>query len=387
MGLAPDQDQFGFQIMMKTIGINLLKTVDESYSIYLGTGIYRNSIEKIIADEAPSSVAFISDSMVGAIYFDTIRALHIDCPVSYMTFKAGERQKNIGTMTGLFGGLVKNKLDRKSLIIALGGGVTGDVAGFLASIYLRGIPYVQVPTSLLAMVDSSIGGKTGVDTSEGKNLLGAFYQPRAVIIDMEFLSTLPRPELVNGMAEVIKHALIKDFDYFKLVRDNPEKILSLDRSILTEVVEASCRIKAEVVEKDEKEGGLRQVLNVGHTAGHAIEKATNFRVPHGYALAMGMIVESHISFSRGLLARDDLEAIIKLVSSYGLDRYVPVVKHVSPVKISGAAITDKKNVGGVIRAVLLKKTGEVFRDGGAYSFAVSRKEIEAGLDYLTNASM
>ncbi|MGA2142547.1 MAG: 3-dehydroquinate synthase [Brevinematales bacterium] len=368
--------------MMKTIGLKLVKTVDESYPIYLGTGIYRNSIEKIIGEAAPSSVAFISDSRVGAIYFDSLRALHIDCPVSYLTFKAGEKQKNIGTVTGLFSGLVKSKLDRKSLIIAFGGGVTGDVAGFLASIYLRGIPFVQVPTSLLAMVDSSIGGKTGVDTAEGKNLLGRFCQPEAVIIDIEFLSTLPRPELVNGMAEIIKHALIKDPDYYRSVRDNPGKVLALDRSFLSEIVEASCRIKAEVVEKDEKEAGLRQILNFGHTAGHAIEKASRFRVPHGYAVAMGMIVESHISFSRGLLSRDDLEGITKIVSLYGLDRYVHLVKRISPAKIAAASITDKKNVGGVIRAVLLRKTGEVFRDGGAYSSAVSLKEIEAGLDYL-----
>ena len=367
---------------MKTIGLKLEKTVDESYSIYLGTGIYGNSIEKIISDASPSSVAFVSDTNVSSIYFKSIRAIDTGCPAGFLSFKAGEKRKNIDTLTGLFSGLVKSGLDRKSLIIAVGGGVTGDVAGFLASIYLRGIPFLQVPTSLLAMVDSSIGGKTGIDTAEGKNLLGSFHQPKAVVIDMEFLKTLPQPELINGMAEVIKHSLIKNIDYYRLVKDKRNMVLSLDPGVLEEVVEASCLIKADVVERDEKEAGLRQILNFGHTAGHAIEKASYFRVPHGYAVAMGMIVESHISFSRGILARGDLEEIKNLILSYGLGRYVRLIKGIAPAGIAASAKTDKKNVSGGIRAVLLKNIGEVLADGLSYSFNVSPSEIVAGLSYL-----
>jgi 3-dehydroquinate synthase len=232
------------------------------------------------------------------------------------------------------------------------------------------------------MVDSSIGGKTGVDTAEGKNLLGSFYQPKAVIIDMEFLGTLPQHELVNGMAEVIKHAIISNIDYYRLVKDKRDMVLSLDQGVLEQVVEASCRIKADVVERDEKEAGLRQILNFGHTAGHAIEKASFFRVPHGYAVAMGMIVESHISFSRGILGRGELEDIRSIVASYGLDRYAGLIKGIAPARIAASAKTDKKNVSGGIRAVLLKNIGEVLTDGGTYSFDVSPGEIAAGLAYL-----
>ena len=285
----------------------------------------------------------------------------------------------------IFGKLSAMAFDRKSVIVALGGGVTGDISGFLASIYLRGIPFIQVPTSMLAMVDSSIGGKTGVDSREGgKNLLGSFYQPEAVIIDMEFLSTLPGTEFINGMAEVIKHALIRDRAYFNFIRDKKSEILSLEPEVLAGLMEKSCRIKVSVVEADERERSLRQILNFGHTLGHSIEKTSNFSIPHGYSLALGMIIESHISFSRKLLSEREFSEIVNLIGSYGLDSYKARLRGFSFGRIIESALSDKKNLKREIKAVLLKRIGEVFEENGSFSFVIGENEIKAGLDYILN---
>jgi len=368
---------------MKILELKLLKTIDNSYPIYLGSGIFREVLEKNLEKALPTAAAFISDSRVASIYLNEMKSIITGCPSCFLSFVPGENRKNIGTVMRLFKQLVKNKLDRKSIIIAAGGGVTGDISGFLASVYLRGIPFIQVPTSLLAMVDSSIGGKTGVDSKEGKNLIGSFYQPEAVIIDMKFLSTLPRREFLNGMAEIIKHSLIRDFSYFELLRENKDKILLLNQEILTEVVERSCRIKASVVEEDEREGSLRQILNFGHTAGHAIEIAGNFRIPHGYALAIGMMVESYISFKRGLLSSEELNMVLNLIKYYELDGYIFLIKGISAERISRSALTDKKNINREIKTVLLKKIGEVYEEKGKFSFPIGRDEIESGLDYIS----
>jgi 3-dehydroquinate synthase len=311
--------------------------------------------------------------------------LPLDCPVSIFSFPAGEKQKSLSTILELFTSLVQANFDRKSLIIAFGGGVVGDMGGFLASIFLRGVPFIQVPTSLLAMVDSSIGGKTGVDTTDGKNLMGSFYQPRTVIIDMDFLSTLPRIEFLNGMAEIIKHALIQDPLYFEFIKDNREKILALDSETILQLVEMSCMIKTSIVEKDEKENGLRQTLNFGHTTAHAIENASNYSVPHGFAVALGMIIEAHISFRRKLLSENELKEIVELISLYELTQYKNQLKKLSPQSLIDSAKKDKKNIKEAIKSVLLEKIGKTYSQGNSFSWQVQEEEIEAGLVYLLNA--
>jgi 3-dehydroquinate synthase len=367
---------------MINLNLKLDKSIDDSYSIIIGNGIIKGILHQKAKVINPSSAAFISDSNISFIYRDLIRSFKPGFPVCSLSYRPGEKSKNVKILMKLFRGLVKNKLDRKSLILAFGGGVTGDMAGFLASIYLRGIAFIQIPTSLLAMVDSSIGGKTGLDTGEGKNLIGRFYQPRAVIIDTDFLATLPASEFINGIAEVIKYSLIKDHQYFKFISDNRNEILSLDPAILLKLIETSCRIKASVVEADEYEASLRKVLNFGHTIGHAIERASGYSIPHGYAVAIGMIIEARISCGRNLLEPADLDKATELIKSYGLLRYAGRIRKMSSRFIYYNAKTDKKNESDQVRVIMLRSIGRAYNEGDNYAFPVSENEIKAGLEYL-----
>ncbi len=250
---------------MKTVPVRLVKTLDQSYVIRIGRSIFERELTNVVGEISPTGVAVVLDSNLERLYAKRVEKLlqAFGIPARLISFPAGEKNKHLGTVTKLFTKLARSGLDRRTLIVALGGGVTGDIAGFLASLALRGIPFVQVPTSLLAMTDSSIGGKTGVDTPEGKNLIGAFYQPKAVIIDTEFLDTLPEREYINGMAEVVKHGLIADAAYFDKLEESADRILGRDYDWMTEIIARSCEIKARVVENDERETGLRQTLNFG----------------------------------------------------------------------------------------------------------------------------
>jgi 3-dehydroquinate synthase len=243
------------------------------------------------------------------------------------------------------------------MFIALGGGVSGDVAGFVAATYMRGVPFIQIPTSLLAQVDSSVGGKTGVDLPEGKNLVGAFCQPRAVFIDPEVLRTLPQKQYINGMAEVIKHGIIRDGGYFQLLADKRRQVMELDPRTLQEMIYISCRIKAKVVGEDEKESDIRRILNFGHTIGHAVEAASEFAIAHGFAVSIGMVAAARLSQMKGLLAADKVETITALLKQYSLPTEIP--GDLDRRRIKSYLLTDKKRVGSRTSYILLKNIGSV----------------------------
>jgi 3-dehydroquinate synthase len=251
---------------------------------------------------------------------------------------------------------LENGLERQSAVVALGGGVIGDLAGFFAATYMRGVPFIQVPTTLLAQVDSSVGGKVGVNHPKGKNMIGCFYQPRLVFTDVATLRTLPRRELRAGLAEVIKYGVIWDEGFFCFLEKNLEGVFDLDQQVLTKIVRNSCAIKAEIVEKDEREAGLRAILNFGHTVGHAIEAITEYRVyRHGEAVALGMVVAATIAVRRGLLAPELKKRLVSFLERAGLPTGVPAFGE----ELLEIMKKDKKVQRGRIRFVLPLALGQV----------------------------
>lgn len=268
----------------------------------------------------------------------------------------GEEYKNLETVSNIYDNLISNKMERSSLIIALGGGVVGDIAGFAAATYLRGVPFIQIPTTLLSQVDSSVGGKTGVNHSKGKNLIGAFYQPSLVLIDSDVLKTLAQREIRAGLAEVIKYGIIKDANLFSFLEKNHQDILKLGNSV-DYAIERSCEIKADVVEKDEREKGLRAILNFGHTFGHAIESLTDYKeFKHGEAVAIGMVMAAGLSYKMGICSHDTYQRIKNIVEMFGLPAAPPQIE---PDRFIKAMETDKKAAGANLRFVLVKDIGEV----------------------------
>ncbi len=272
----------------------------------------------------------------------------------------GEQYKNLDWANAIYTALLINSFDRKSALVALGGGVVGDLTGFAAATFMRGIPFVQVPTTLLAMVDSSVGGKTGVNHPMGKNMIGAFYQPKRVLMDLDVLKTLPREEFLSGMAEVIKYGVIRDAALFDYLEKNRDRILTLDPEALSHIIRRSCEIKAEVVSQDEREGGLRAILNFGHTVGHAIETAENYTVRHGEAIAIGMVYASRLARRTGLCHAELPERVEQLIESYGLPTDISVLSRRPGVtELMDTMQVDKKAEGGKVKFVLPKKLGEV----------------------------
>lgn len=272
----------------------------------------------------------------------------------------GEQYKSLDWANSIFTALLINTFDRRSPLVALGGGVVGDLAGFAASCYMRGVPFVQAPTTLLAMVDSSVGGKTGVNHAMGKNMIGAFYQPRLVLMDLDTLKTLPKEEFLSGMAEVIKYGVIADKDFFVFLEKNRERILAHEPGPLSQIIKRSCEIKAEVVNKDEREGGFRAVLNFGHTLGHAIETLSNYSMRHGEAVAIGMVYASRLAHRMGHCEAAVPEKAEKLLGEYGLPTSLAVLKRrPSVVEIIDVMQVDKKAEGGKVRFVLPLRIGEV----------------------------
>jgi 3-dehydroquinate synthase len=269
----------------------------------------------------------------------------------------GEQTKTIGTIAKIINALARNKFERQSMLMALGGGVIGDVTGFAAAIYLRGIPFVQVPTTLVAQVDSSIGGKTGVDHRLGKNLIGAFYQPRAVLIDPLTLRTLPSREWIAGLAEVIKYGIIADEEFFDFLGNNISALLKLEEATVVHVIKRSCEIKAQVVAADERESDRRRILNYGHTIGHALESLAGYRgLIHGEAVGIGLVQEADLACHMGLCRREDVERIRSLVQRAGLSEQVPQTSFTS---LWGAMQHDKKVVEGRVIGVWPVRIGEV----------------------------
>ncbi len=272
----------------------------------------------------------------------------------------GEQFKNLDWANAIYTALLTNSFDRTSALVALGGGVIGDLTGFAAATFMRGVPFIQVPTTLLSMVDSSVGGKTGVNHPLGKNMIGAFYQPKNVFMDLSALKTLPKQEFLSGMAEVIKYGVIRDAAFFDYLDTNREQILGLDDQALIHIIRRSCEIKAEVVSKDEFEGGLRAILNFGHTVGHAIETAEEYTMRHGFAVAIGMVSASRLAYKTGLCDASVPERVERLIKSYGLptDRSA-LVRPTTAAALMDTMQIDKKAEGGKVKFVLPKKIGTV----------------------------
>ncbi len=332
---------------------------ERSYPIYFGNGLTSSFAPICQQHGIPRRVVIITDSNVANHYLkpleDNLR--HFDFVVSSIIIPPGENQKSLHRAQAIFTSLLKEAVGRNSAIVAIGGGVIGDLAGFVAATYQRGVVLVQVPTTLLSQVDSSVGGKVAVNHPLGKNMIGAFYQPRLVWIDADTLQTLPKREIVCGLGEVVKYGIIFDSEFFSSLETNLEKILSLDPPTMLSIQARCCELKAHVVSKDEREQGLRMVLNFGHTVGHALEAAGNYRVlKHGEAVLLGMLAESFIAREMGLLPADAYERIERTI------RRLPVKWNnalFSPARILKAMTRDKKSVEGKPRFVLPIRMGEV----------------------------
>ncbi len=337
-----------------TVGLN-----ERSYPIHIRSGLLADIGVDLQENKFATRYGVISDEHVAGLYGESLMQSLASAGIQaeLITFPRGEQSKNLQTMATLASELARRGFDRGDGLIALGGGVTGDITGFLASIYMRGIPFVQVPTTLLAQVDSSVGGKTGVDIPEGKNLVGTFYQPRAVYIDTDVLQTLPRDELRGGLAEVIKYGVIHDADFFSFLDTNRDAIFALNQDIITRLIARCCEIKAWVVEQDEREGGMRRILNYGHTIGHAVEAASNFQIIHGLAVGIGMCAAADLAVKTGCLSREDGLEIRALIDSYGLPVSVPA--ELDREAIKKYLLSDKKTVGGRVFYVLPKAIGKV----------------------------
>lgn len=341
---------------MKKINVGL---GTRSYPIMIEAGLLAQVGADLLNRHIADRYIIIADQHVADLYgrqlLDSLSSAGLAAEV--LTFPQGEASKNLATINDLARDLARLGIDRKGCLIALGGGVTGDITGFLAAVYMRGIKFVQIPTSLLAQVDSSVGGKTGVDIPEGKNLVGCFYQPQCVYIDSKLLNSLPEAELLNGLAEVIKYGIIYDSDFFEFLRAERQAVLNLDLSVLEEVIGKCCRIKAEVVSLDEKEADLRRILNFGHTIGHAVEAASDFNLAHGMAVAVGMVAAAGIAARKYMLSQDEYSRIYELIKNYGLPVDVP--GDLDRQQIREYLKTDKKSVGGKVFFVLPTEIGAV----------------------------
>lgn len=306
-------------------------------------------------------ICIVSDSVVAPLYLDTVKnslAEVSDCITEYV-FGAGEKNKNLNIVKSLYEFLILNKFERRDILIALGGGVVGDLTGFTAATYLRGIDFIQVPTTLLAQVDSSIGGKTGVDFDSYKNMVGAFYMPRLVYINISTLNTLDERIFNSGFGEIIKHAYIKDSEYLNYIKNNTVNIMSRQPGCLEEIIYKSCVIKGNVVEKDPTEKGDRMLLNFGHTLGHAIEKLSSFTLYHGECVVLGMICALYISKKRGSITDAEYESAIRLFKDFNYPMTVSGIKVNEVIDVSK---NDKKMSAGKIRFVLLNAVGDAYID-------------------------
>lgn len=301
-------------------------------------------------------VCIVTDSTVSGYYLETVTDILKSCAKEVITFifEAGEKSKNLKTIEKLYEKLIEAHFDRNDIIAALGGGVTGDMAGYGAATYLRGIRVVQIPSSLVAMVDSSIGGKTAVDFLGYKNMVGAFHQPSSVYMNVQMLSTLTDAQYYSGFGEIVKHGLIRDMGYFNYIKDNLEGIVSRDLYVLEEIVAGSCNIKRAVVENDPEEKGERAILNFGHTIGHAIEKLMDFKMLHGECVACGMAAAAYISMERGIIDEKGYIGIINILESLKLPVKVKGLKAENIIKISKS---DKKMDAGRIKFILLNGMG------------------------------
>ena len=354
---------------MRTIPV---RTASASYSVVVGSGLLASlkpRIEKALGKRS-RSLFVITSPEIWALWSATFLKSFKETSPVVLFLPSGERSKRLTVIEDLATQLTLAGADRGSLLLAFGGGVVGDAAGFLAAIYMRGIDYVQIPTTLLAQVDSSVGGKTGVNLKTGKNLIGAFHHPKLVIADLDTLSTLPDSELRAGLFESIKAGLIRDAKLFAIMEKDRKPILKRDPLLLEKVIAASIRMKAEVVGQDERESGLRMILNFGHTIGHAVEAVAGYgKLLHGEAVGYGMLAALEVSQLNGL-ADKDYQRARAVIHAYGL----PSLPRLSPQKLLSKTTGDKKNISGKRHFVILKKLGTA-----AIIDSITDTEIQAGI--------
>ena len=337
---------------MKILNVEL---GDRSYPIYIGSGLLEDA--KIITSHIKTkTICIVSNTTVSKLYLENIKNLLDDYQLVEAIIEDGEEFKNYDSLNHIYTKLLENQCNRDTTILALGGGVVGDVAGYAAASFLRGIPFVQIPTTLLAQVDSSVGGKTGINHVLGKNMIGAFYQPQAVVIDLNVLKTLDNRQISAGLAEVIKYGLIWDEDFFKYLEMNINNLKQLDFEHLENVIYRSCEIKAKVVSEDEKESGIRAILNLGHTFGHAIENCLGYGAwLHGEAVGCGMVLAAKMSLVQGWLSESEFSRIKELI----LQANLPIEKpNIDYENFIGAMKLDKKNKDREIYLVLQQGIGK-----------------------------
>ena len=343
--------------MTKTLHVEL---GDNSYPLVVGTGLLNGVGELLTPHTKSNKVLIVSDAFVKTRYLPVVQESLKDAGLDVCTIEVpgGEESKSLAQFSRIQDGLVEHQLDRGSMLIALGGGVIGDLTGFAAAVYMRGIPYVQIPTTLQAQVDASVGGKTAINHPKGKNLIGAFHQPKLVVIDVGTLETLPQRDIRAGLIEVIKMGVIRDEPLFERVEEDLEAILNLDDTTLIEIISQACVNKAEIVAKDEKESRLRMVLNYGHTFGHAIEALTHYnRYRHGEAVSIGMNCAAQLAVNLGIFSETDFQRQRVLLKRAQLPITLP--SDLTPDALCDAMYLDKKTLGGKLRLILPTRIGEV----------------------------
>jgi 3-dehydroquinate synthase len=341
------------------------------YEVRLGAGVL-DSLPLVLAEVAPASrYVVIADDVVDELYAERVATM-LDAagePATRLCFPAGEASKTRETWARLSDAMLAAGCGRDCAVVALGGGVVGDIAGFVAATFMRGVPVVQVPTTLLAMVDASVGGKTGVDVPAGKNLIGAFHPPRAVVADPDTLRTLPLEQLRAGLAEAVKHGAIADADHLAWIEASREPLLAAEPAVLAALIRRSVEIKARIVMADEHEQGERRLLNFGHTLGHAIEAASGYRLLHGEAVAIGMVLEARLGERLGLTEPGTAEALRQLLDAIGLPTALPPAWDATTVV--AATRTDKKAHAGRVRYALLRRPGEGLGEEAGWAVAVA----------------
>ena len=360
---------------MKIISV---KSKSFTYPVYIGSHILQSLPELLEKHKLNKNVFVVIDENVEKIYGREIRKLANSWAnkSSIFILQATERSKSLSTLKKIYIALADNEFGRDTLLISVGGGITGDVAGYCASTYMRGIQLVHVPTTLLASVDSSIGGKTGVNFYNRKNLIGSFYQPQLVIIDTDFLSTLPAAELISGAGEIIKYAFLSNKDFYNYLQQNFNKLLLLNNKVLNKVISESVLIKASVVSQDEKETGLRKILNFGHTFAHAFESQSGYKIKHGEAVVGGITAALYLSHKLKFFNDEKLESYLKFLSLYKLPS---AIKKANNNIILELMRLDKKKRGDRIKFVLLKDIGNLVIDA-----EIEKKVIFYALDKMKN---
>ncbi len=364
---------------MRTLNVVL---DERSYPIVIGPRLLEQVGRHCAKMQLAQRCAILSDSNVAPLYAKSVRAAlqASGFAPELITVRAGESAKSLKVLQSCYDQLAKHRLERKSFIVALGGGVVGDLAGFLAATYMRGIGFVQVPTTLLSQVDSSVGGKVGINLKAGKNLVGSFYQPRFVLCDLDALKSLPEREFRSGLGEVIKYGIIYDAPFFRQLERDMPKILKRDAKVLAGVVARCCEIKAEVVRQDETENGLRAILNFGHTVGHAIEAVAGYgKFWHGEAVSLGTVAAAWLSAEVLGLAENEVRRIIALLEQAGLPTRIPLSK-AQRRRMLAAMRLDKKVSGGEVKFVLARKIGQV-----EFGQKISMDCVEKGLVLLLPA--